>query len=67
MILEANSLLRGKSSVYKGKRDVEDEEGDETLLATAKLLPSPSILFTTNQDHGNRENSKFPDWCSSGF
>ena len=57
MILEANSNLRGKSSVFKGNRDVEDEEGDETLLATAKLLSSPSILFTTNQDHGNREKS----------
>ena len=58
---EANPLL------IKGESHVEDEEGELILLATRNYNTTPSILFTTNQVHGNRENTKFPDWCSSGF
>ena len=62
---KANSLSRGKSSAYKLFGYVEDEEGEVTLLATAKLKTTPSILLTTNQVHGDKEKRKSPDWCCS--
>ena len=59
----ANSNVRGKSSAYKPLRDVEDEEGELILLVPTKLKTTPSILSTTNQGYGKRENRKSPDWC----
>ena len=56
MLKKPSSKSRGKSSVFKGLGNVEDEEGDTILLDTGKLISSPSILSTTNQGYGERDS-----------
>ena len=64
---EANSSNRGKSSAYVLFTNVEDEEGEPVLLASGKLISSPSILLTANQEYGGKGKRKTSDWLNSLF